>query len=231
MRNLDIFYSIILGIFAGPLFFIIAVILDLTKINFDIWLPTLITFLAVFAIFFFKIRISEKKFRIISMTLLVLFSACSIYLALDLLSIGPDPEQRAYLYLLAKLREKSNRIDPNWIVSEWEFYKPICYSSSSSMAYSGSSLEIAVFYYNPYKLLCSYTDSKTAFEKYKKEILSSGFRVVAEGNKSFVAENNTVIVYCLLDGNFIMVAKAVKSDEYLINSALGIESTWSDSYG
>jgi hypothetical protein len=162
--------------------------------------------------------------------LLLLLSICAVFYASDFLLLGPKGEQIPYLYLIANLRDEEGVIDPHWISSEWRFYKPKCYLESSASKYNSTSLELAVFYYgrtshNPIhsglkylytKLSCGITDSKTAYERYKELLFNSGFSIESRSN-SFTARNETTMIYCQLDGDFIMVVKVNENEEYLLN--------------
>ncbi|MBO8183548.1 MAG: hypothetical protein H0Z28_12305 [Archaeoglobus sp.] len=94
--------------------------------------------------------------------------------------------------------------------------------------YAPDKLEVSAFYYgypgNPFyaipkylftKLSFGITDSKTAYERYKELLLSSRFSIDSKSN-SFTARNETTMVYCQLDGDFIMVVKVNKDEEYLL---------------
>jgi len=232
--------SVLLGLLAGPLFVLIAILLDISlekflpATTFPVVLPIGMSFIIIASIFFFIIRKAEKKIAITAMILLILSFIYSVCVVGDLILIGPGPEQITYMHLLAKLRDEKGRIDPNWTKSEWNFYKPRCYVTFCAKRYGNTSLEVAVFYYGHYgksaynphsvlkclftKLFCGITDSKTAYENYKRFLSKSGFLIKNETN-NFVAENETVTVYCQLDGDFITVVKVNKNEEYLLNKS------------
>jgi len=229
-KKLKLLYSTLIGLLAGPLFFITAAILDQAGARFDVWLPISISLAVILIIFFHTIRKIEKKMIVIATVLLVLSSTYSVCFVYDLLLIGPGPKQLTYMHLLAKLRDEKGRIDPNWVGSEWNFYKPKCYSEFCVERYGNTSLEVAVFYYgrishNPVNselkclytsLFCGITDSKTAYETYKGLLSESGF-LVEEGLDYFTAKNETIIAYCQLDREFIVVVKADRDEKYLLN--------------
>ncbi len=224
--------STLIGLLAGPLFFIIAVIMDQVGIEFDIWLPTVISLVIIFVIFFFIIKKTDNKTFIIAIIFLVLSSTYSLCFTYDVLLLGPEPEQLTYMHLLAKIRDEKGRIDPNWTKSEWNFYKPRCYITFCAERYRNTSLEVAVFYYGHYgksaynphsvlkylftKLFCGITDSKTAYEGYKRLLFKSGFLITSRNNY-FIAENKSIIIYCYFENKFITVIKANKNEKYLLN--------------
>ncbi len=232
MNKLKLLYSTLIGLLAGPLFFITAVFMDQAGIEFDVWPPTVISLALVFTIFFLTVKKKDKRTFAIAMILLVLSSTYSLCFVYDFSLIGPGPEQLTYMHLLAKLRDEKGRIDPNWVGSKWNFYKPQCYSEFCTKRYGNTSLEVAVFYYGHYgktaynphsvpkylftKLFCGYTDSKTAYENYRELLSNSGF-LIEDGLDNFTAKNKTIIVYCQLDGEYIAVVKADTDEEYLLN--------------
>jgi len=230
--------SVLLGLLAGLLFIFIAILLDISlekflpATTFPAELPIGMSFIVIAFIFFFIIRKAEKKIAITAMVLLILSSIYSVCVVGDLILIGPGPEQLTYMHLLAKLRDEKG----SWVGSEWNFYKPRCYITFCAKRYGNTSLEVAVFYYgyygksayNPHsvlkylftKLFCGITDSKTAYENYKRFLSKSRFLIkneIKNETNNFVAENKTVTVYCQLDGDFITVVKVNKNEEYLLN--------------
>jgi len=124
--------------------------MDQARIEFDIWLPTVISLIMTFVIFFFIIKKRNKKTFIIAIAFLVLSSTYSLCFTYNVLLLGPGPEQLTYVHLLAKIRDEKGRIDPNWTKSEWNFYKPRCYTTFCAEKYGNTSLEVAVFYYGHY---------------------------------------------------------------------------------
>jgi len=68
------------------------------------------------------------------------------------------------------------------------------------------------------KLFCR-KDSRMAYDGYKKLLTSSGFSIT-EGLNSFTARNESLVIYCWLDGKNIMVARAEKAEETLLNAVL-----------
>lgn len=231
-----IIISIFLGLLSGPSFLFIAMLLSilfekfLPATTFPAELPIGISLTVIISVFFLIIRKAEKKLATIAMVLLLLSSTHSVCFVYDLILIGPGPEQLTYMHLLAKLRDEKGRIDPNWVGSEWNFYKPKCYSEFCAERYENTSLEVAVFYYGKTsyspihsglkylytRLFCGYTDSKTAYENYKNLFSNSGF-LIEDGLYNFTAKNESTIVYCQLDDKFIMVVKVDRDEEYLLN--------------
>lgn len=232
MYKLEFLYSIIIGLLAGPTSFIVAIIMDQARIEFDIWLPTVISLIMIFAIFFFTIKKTDKKTFTVAIIFLVLSPTYSLCFTYNVLLLGPGQEQLTYMHLLAKIRDEKGRIDPNWTKSEWNFYKPRCYITFCAEKYGNTSLEVAVFYYDHYgksaynphsvlkylftKLFCGITDSKTAYESYKRLLFKSRFLVTSRNNY-FIAENKSIIIYCYFENKFITVIKANKNEKYLLS--------------
>jgi hypothetical protein len=139
------------------------------------------------------------------------------------------------LYLLFKVKYEGESIisEKYWERVQWSFYKPECYSEVFAVKLKNHSLEIAGFYYGGFKtyplqsllksgyrkLFCDVTDLKMAYENYKKLLVNSGFSI-SENPNSFMARNESTVIYCRLDGRNIMVAKAEKTEEDLLENIL-----------
>ncbi|MFO7967930.1 MAG: hypothetical protein R6U44_10075 [Archaeoglobaceae archaeon] len=231
MNKLKYFLSILLGLFAGPLFFVVAVFLnEVLMFRFDVWLPIGISLLMVSSIFVVIVKKEKASAIAVAVVLLILSSAFSLCFVYDSLLIGPGPEQLTYMHLLGVLRDEEGNVDPNWGNSDWEFYKPKCYSEFSVSRYGSTSLEVATFYYsstshNPIhfglkhlfmKFFCGYTDSGTAYGKYKELLAGSGFQI-RYGMNNFTAKNETTLIHCQLDGDFITVIHVDRDEKYLLS--------------
>jgi len=173
------------------------------------------------------IAATRKNITLVMAILFVLSSLYSYFMIVDIVAIGPKGETRAYVYL-----KVSYRLGYEWVKSEWDFYRPDCYVESCSLKYIGHSLRISAFDYdyggNPFhslpryifnRLLCGYSDSETAFKKYREKLLEKGFSI-NDGLNSFKAENETLKVYCKLDSNFIVIAVVDSEEEYLLDQLI-----------
>lgn len=233
MNKLKYFLSILLGLFAGPLFFVVAAFLDeVLMIRFDVWLPIGISLLMVSSIFVVIVKKEKASAIAVAVVLLILLSTFSVCFVYDSLRIGPGPEQLTYMHLLGVLRDEEGHMDPNWGDSDWEFYKPKCYSAFSVSRYGKTSLEVATFYYSSgtshihcglkllkqlfTKFFCGYTDSGTAYGKYKELLTGSGFQI-KDGMNNFTAKNETTLIHCQLDGDFITVIHVNRDEKYLLS--------------
>lgn len=232
MKLKPIIMSVIVGLLTGPLYILVTLLLDtlfrkyMQTLETTVELATCLSLIVAFLIVIPAIRKTEKKVAVTAMILLILTSTYCIGFVTDLMLIGPGPEQRAYMYLLAEIRDRNGRISPNWTASKWDFYRPRCYTAYSAVRCGNK--EVAVFYYgygktkyNPnsilkrlfVKLSCGITDSRTAYEDYMKLLNGLGFKVKA-GKDRFTARNGLVTVYCRLEGDYIIAVRIVKGSSY-----------------
>ena len=219
---------ILLGSLAGPLFVITAIALSefLGLIKAEV-ISVAITLVIVLIIFSFMIK-KEKKSIVVVTTFLLLFTALyNIFFICELVALGPKGEQIPFVHLMIHFHYKN---ETNLEETEWNFYEPRCYSEFYAKKLKGYSLEVAAFHYsglsgNPFhsvpkylftKLFCGITDSKAGYEDYKELLNSSGFKI-KESIYSFTAKNETLIVYCELNGEFIDVVKVDKNERSLLN--------------
>ena len=224
--------SIFLGTLVGPIFIFVAVLLDITQISFPIIFPIAISYMMILFFFIPLIKKERRPIAVISTVLLLLSATYSIFFIGELVVIGPKGERIPWTYLMVSVdcREETVASAGEFKQTDFDFYKPKCYSEFYAAKYGDTSLEISAFYYsglsgNPFysvpkqlftKLFCGITDSKTAYENYKELLSNSGF-LIKDGLDNFTARNETTIVYCQLDGKFIMVVKVDMEEEYLLN--------------
>ena len=224
MREVSI--SAFFGIVTGPLFLLTAIALDVLGLRFDVWLPIVISLTIASTALIYALRNANRKMLGVAVALFIISSTYSVSFFYDFSLIGPTPEQQAYMHLLSKIRDESGKVDSNWRDSSWDFLSPRCYSALVVRKYDDSSLEIAVFSYrysktqydpNRFirilftKLSCGYADSEAAYEEYKRTLSNAGFEL-KENNSSFLAENESLVVFCNREGELITVALVGNSD-------------------
>ena len=222
----EVSISALLGIVTGPLFVLTAIALDVVGLKFDVWHPIVLSLAVVSAALIYVLKDAGKKKFVLAVILFAVLSAYSASSFYDLLLIGPTPEQQAYMHLLSKIRDENGKIDPNWKDSDWNFLNPKCYSVSVARKYDNTSLEVAVFSYrysktqydpNRFikilfkKFFCGYTDSETAYSEYKRALLDTGFEL-KEDDSNFLAENESLIVFCSRESALITVVKLKKKE-------------------
>lgn len=222
----EVSISALLGILSGPLFILTAIALDVASLKFDVWLPVVLSLAIASALLIYALRDAGKKKLGVAVALFVISSTYSMSFIYDFTSIGPTPEQQAYIHLLSKIRDENGKIDPNWKKSSWEFLSPKCYSASVARKYDNTSLEIAVFsyrysktHYDPNrlvkilftKLLCGYADSETAYEEYRRTLSNAGFEL-KENDSSFLAENESLVVFCSRENEVITGVEVEKGE-------------------
>ncbi|ADC65370.1 hypothetical protein Ferp_1212 [Ferroglobus placidus DSM 10642] len=230
----EVLISVLLGFFTGSLFILTAIALDVAGLKFDVWLPVVLSLAIASALLIYALRDAGKKKLGVAVALFIISSTYSVSFFYDFTSIGPTPEQQAYMHLLSKIRDVNGKIDPNWRDSSWNFLSPKCYSASVARKYGNTSLEMAVFSYRysktqydpnrPIKILftklfCGYADSKTAYEKYKRALLNNGFKL-EENNGSFLAENESLVVFCSRERELIAVVKVDKTELELLKAEI-----------
>ena len=179
----------------------------------------LIASIAITFIVYFPLLREEKKSIVFASIILLTFFISIILLILYYFVIPLQLKFIASTLLQSMLKE-------NWVDSEWDFFKPDCYSAFHAKKYNNTSLKLAAFYYecehfnSPKciytKLFCGITDSRTAYERYERLLSNSGFSI-EYGLDNFTARNETTIIYCQLDGDFVIVVKLDKEEEYLLN--------------
>lgn len=119
---------------------------------------------------------------------------------------------------------------------EWNLPQPRC--ATSSYTRGNESLKAGAFYYkqfltyNPYhsipqslykKITCGIALSRTAYQEYKERLDNQGFEIEENTpSSSFTATNNTLVVYCYLDGKHVVVAKASKDEKHLLKPIMEI---------
>jgi len=220
--------SAFLGLVTGPLYILTAMFLD-DVLGFKSPILLIVTVFGAISLIFITIARGEKRqIIVVSTILLLLLATYSIFFFSELVVIGPKGEIIPFTYLIANFRYEGETIG-SWDQAEWNFYKPECYSEFYAKKLKGRSLEVSAFYYgysgNPFhsvpkhlftKLSCGITDSKTAYEGYKKLLSNFGFSI-EDGLDNFTAKNESTVVYCQLDGDFIMVVKVDRGEEYLLN--------------
>ncbi|MBO8181633.1 MAG: hypothetical protein H0Z28_02430 [Archaeoglobus sp.] len=230
MKKISIPPGHLAGLFFIVVFILMGVLLDTLRIK-QSFIISMIASLILTLIAYFPVIRKEKKTTALVSVLLILFSIYIIFFFAEFVAIGPKGEQIPFVYLIANFRFENQTISSyyQWEQTEWGSYKPECYSEFYAAKFGNTSLEVSAFYYgylgNPFyaipkylftKLSCGITDSKTAYTRYKELLLNSGFSIDSRSN-SFTARNETTIVYCQLDGDFIMVVKVNKEEEYLLN--------------
>jgi len=225
-----IIISIFLGCIVGPFFVVIAIILDVLGLRFPVILPVLIALLIVLFFNLIKIRKERKLVILISTIVLLLSAVFSMMLTAGFIAIGPKGEQIPMYYLMLNFKyDNTTVVSPPWKSIRWNFYEPPCYTVKYSSKLDDRSLVVACFYYDlaspdPLTLLkflinnilCN-MKSQEAYERYRDLLIESGFKMVNESAYSFTAVNETMIVYCQLDGKFIMVVKVNGNEKDLLS--------------
>ena len=218
--------SIFLGCVVGPFFVAIAIVLDVFGLRFPTTLPVLIALLTVLFLNLIKIRKERKSVILISTTALLLSAVFSIALTAGFIAIGPKGEQIPMYYLMLNFKyDNTTVVSPPWKSIRWNFYEPPCYTVKYSSEFDDRSLSVACFYYglaspdplNLLKFLISKCNAKVAYDRYRDLLIESGFKIVNDSAYGFTAVNDTTIVYCRLDGKFLMVVRVDENEKDMLS--------------
>lgn len=164
----------------------------LLNLYLPIILPIVLAFVIVLFLAIHSFRRESRSVITISFVLLLLFSASSFFYTVDFITFDAKGERIPMYYLM-------------WnIFGDLSFYYGSPINPFTSIAKALNAF-----------LFCGYKDSKTAYEKYKELLTNSGFSI-EEQVEQFTARNETTLVYCQLEGNFIMVVEVNKDEEDLL---------------
>jgi len=218
--KIKLLISFLFGLTPLLIFVLTIFIFDLLSLPLN---PAVVSFSQILIpiILFFMWFIKEKSvIYIVPFLLSMFFSFCLIA---DLSTIGENPDQFAYMYLIRNVNTTGAE------KSIWDFDAPECFSGQYSAAFTNKSLKIATFYFGGGRLGCveciknlfkfCHSNANESYFEFRERLRKQNYSI-QEFQDGFIAEKGEICVYSKLDGDIILLAKISKSEISLLSELI-----------